>query len=516
MQPMKGKRLVVIQPQAGHARAAADQARRRPEREIDPVCGMRVTRRDGRRVVRVSRHDLLLLRAVVPGQRFKAAPTGALPSGHRTSCCDSRREPRGTSADPARNTSARWIPRFGRPARAPVRSAAWRWSRSTPVAPTTHDDVDLPDASGDRARRARAPARSAAWRSSRASSRVEERNPELDDMTRRFWVSAAADRADPRCSWCPRCCPAIRSARLIPATALRNWIELALATPVVLWGGWPFFERGWASIVNRNLNMFTLIALGVGRRLRLQRGRHARAGICSRTRSAMHGEVAVYFEAAAVIVVLVLLGQVLELRARSRTERGDPRAARPGAADGAPDRCDRPRARRAARTGRGRRSAARAARRERAGRRRGARGRRARRRVDGDRRADAGRERRPGARVIGGTDQRHRRVRDAGRARRRRHAARADRRGWSARRSERGRRFSGSPTGSRLVRAGGHRRRRGRRSSCGPSIGPEPRLALRAGERRRRADHRLPVRARPRDADVDHGRHGPRRRSRAS
>ena len=88
---------------------------------------------------------------------------------------------------------------------------------------------------------------------------------------------------------------------------------------MVLWGGWPFFVRGWASIVNRNLNMFTLIALGVGAAYVFSVVATLAPGALSRTRSGWHGEVAVYFEPAAVIVVLVLLGQVLELRARSRT-----------------------------------------------------------------------------------------------------------------------------------------------------------------------------------------------------
>ena len=105
---------------------------------------------------------------------------------------------------------------------------------------------------------------------------------------------------------------------LLPSGAL-NWLELALATPVVLWGGWPFFERGWASIVNRHLNMFTLIALGVGAAYALQRGRDARARAVSRLVPDGRARSRVYFEPAAVIVVLVLLGQVLELRARSRT-----------------------------------------------------------------------------------------------------------------------------------------------------------------------------------------------------
>jgi Cu+-exporting ATPase len=104
---------------------------------------------------------------------------------------------------------------------------------------------------------------------------------------------------------------------MVPGSA-RNWIELALATPVVLWGGWPFFERGWASVVNRHLNMFTLIALGVGAAYGYSLIATLVPGALPHSFQ-MHGRPAVYFEPAAVIVVLVLLGQVLELRARSRT-----------------------------------------------------------------------------------------------------------------------------------------------------------------------------------------------------
>jgi Cu+-exporting ATPase len=104
---------------------------------------------------------------------------------------------------------------------------------------------------------------------------------------------------------------------LLPA-GVRHWVELALATPVVLWGGWPFFVRGWASVVNRHLNMFTLIALGVGAAFGYSVVATLAPGLFPDS-FRMAGEVAVYFEPAAVIVVLVLLGQVLELRARSRT-----------------------------------------------------------------------------------------------------------------------------------------------------------------------------------------------------
>ena len=145
---------------------------------------------------------------------------------------------------------------------------------------------------------------------------IEESNPELEDMTRRFWWSAAITVP----------ILAFMISEFVPGRPLQtmvphgwmNWIELVLATPVVLWGGWPFFVRGWASVVNRHLNMFTLIALGVG-------AAYAYSVMATLAPTMfpdsfrIMGEVAVYFEPAAVIVVLVLLGQVLELRARSRT-----------------------------------------------------------------------------------------------------------------------------------------------------------------------------------------------------
>jgi Cu+-exporting ATPase len=98
-----------------------------------------------------------------------------------------------------------------------------------------------------------------------------------------------------------------------------NWVELALATPVVLWGGWPFFQRGWVSVINRSLNMFTLIAIGTGTAYAYSVVATAAPGLFPGGFRGMHGNVEVYFEAAAVITVLFLLGQVLELRARSRT-----------------------------------------------------------------------------------------------------------------------------------------------------------------------------------------------------
>ncbi len=106
---------------------------------------------------------------------------------------------------------------------------------------------------------------------------------------------------------------------LVGGPQVGNWLQLALGTPVVLWAGWPFFVRGWRSLVNRSLNMFTLIALGTGVAWLFSVVATAAPGIFPDAFRAADGSVAVYFEAAAVIVVLVLLGQVLELRAREQT-----------------------------------------------------------------------------------------------------------------------------------------------------------------------------------------------------
>ena len=151
----------------------------------------------------------------------------------------------------------------------------------------------------------------------RTISEVEERNEELEDMTRRFWISLVLT------------IPLLLLAMsdLIPGQPVQHavsarvlaFIQLVLATPVVLWGGWPFFQRGWSSIVNRSLNMFTLIALGTGVAYSYSVIATFFPEIFPLSFRGHGGEVGVYFEVAAVIVVLVLLGQVLELRARSQT-----------------------------------------------------------------------------------------------------------------------------------------------------------------------------------------------------
>ncbi len=168
------------------------------------------------------------------------------------------------------------------------------------------------------------------------ASAADEKNPELAGMTQRFWIGLAAT---------------------IPVFLLEmsshlglghwldeqrmNWLQLALATPVVLWCGWPFFERGWQSLESRNLNMFTLIAMGTGVAWLYSIAATLFPGAFPAAFRMSGGAVPVYFEAAAVITVLVLLGQVLELRARAQTSGAirallnlAPKTARRIAADG--------------------------------------------------------------------------------------------------------------------------------------------------------------------------------------
>ena len=140
-------------------------------------------------------------------------------------------------------------------------------------------------------------------------------NPELADMTRRFWIGLVLSVP-----------PVVleMGGHLVGGhgwvdQTLSNWIQLAFATPVVIWAGWPFFVRGWQSLVTRNLNMFTLIAMGTGVAYGYSLVGTIAPGIFPATFRGHDGAVSVYFEAAAVITVLVLLGQVLELRAREAT-----------------------------------------------------------------------------------------------------------------------------------------------------------------------------------------------------
>jgi P-type Cu+ transporter len=145
----------------------------------------------------------------------------------------------------------------------------------------------------------------------------DEQNPELASMTRRFWISVAL--AFPVLSLgMSDMVPGQPVQRLLSVQAI-GWVELLLATPVVLWCCWPFFQRGWASLVNRSLNMFTLIALGTGTAYVYSFVAVAFPSIFPPSFRLEDGRVPEYFEAAAMITALVLLGQVLELKARSRT-----------------------------------------------------------------------------------------------------------------------------------------------------------------------------------------------------
>jgi Cu+-exporting ATPase len=144
----------------------------------------------------------------------------------------------------------------------------------------------------------------------------EEDDSELRSMQRRFWVGVALSVP----------LLAIAMGGMAASSPLHNlpvgwvaWLQLVLATPVVLWGGWPFFQRGWASLVNRHLNMFTLIAMGTGAAYLFSVIASLMPGIFPASFLGHGGRPELYFESAAIIVTLVLLGQVLELRARRQT-----------------------------------------------------------------------------------------------------------------------------------------------------------------------------------------------------
>ena len=194
---------------------------------------------------RLCRQDLLLLCAGC-ADHFRATPEKYLSSGQdKTVPLPINSEAAPKSPDITR-FQLRHRPRSSTPARCTRKSSA-------------------PDPG-------RAP--SAEWRSSRAlPSPLEEENPELVSMTRRFWISVALTIPVLMLGMSDLI-PGQPIQRLLSVRAI-GWIELLLATPVVLWAGWPFFERGWASLVNRSLNMFTLIALGTGNGLHLQRRRRS-------------------------------------------------------------------------------------------------------------------------------------------------------------------------------------------------------------------------------------------------
>ncbi|MBY0508652.1 MAG: cadmium-translocating P-type ATPase [Rhodospirillaceae bacterium] len=146
-------------------------------------------------------------------------------------------------------------------------------------------------------------------------SAADEANPELDDMSRRFWIGLALTLPVVVLEMGGHIFDLHRF--ITPETSV--WAQLVLATPAVLWAGWPFFARGWTSLRTRQLNMFTLIALGTGVAWLYSVIATLNPGLFPEGLRGAHGQVAVYFEAAAVITVLALLGQLLELRARAKT-----------------------------------------------------------------------------------------------------------------------------------------------------------------------------------------------------
>ena len=320
-------------------------------------------------------------------------------------------------------------------------------------------------------------------------------------MSRRLWIGAALTVP----------VVALEDAAASRASTL-NWLQFVLATPVVLWAGCPFFQRGWDSLVRRSLNMFTLIALGTGAAWLYSVVATLAPGLFPAGFRAADGSVAVYFEAAAVITVLVLLGQVLELRAREQTGGAirallnlAPKTARRITAGGDDEEIplDRiqPGDRLRVRPGDGVPVDGVVLR-----------GQQRRRRIDGHRRVDAGGQarRRPRDRRHG---QRHRRLRHARRPRGAGDHARPHRR--HGRRGAALARADPAPRRrrGRLVRAGGDRGRAGGIRRLG-DVGTAPCPRLRADRRRFGAHHRLPLRARPCDADVDHGRRRQGRRRR--
>ncbi len=330
-------------------------------------------------------------------------------------------------------------------------------------------------------------------------------NPELADMTRRFWIGLLL------------ALPVIvldMGAHIVGEhswvePSLSNYIQFAFATPVVLWAGWPFFVRGWQSLVTRNLNMFTLIAMGTGVAYVYSVVATFAPGIFPDAFLGHGGTPAVYYEAASMITVLVLVGQVLELRARDATSGAikallnlAPKTARRVKDDGSDEEVslDDIHVGDSLRVRPGDKVPVDGIVLE---------GRSALDEIDGDRRIHA--------RHQGKGCARHRRhaqhlrlVRHARRQDRPRHLAGADRAdGGGGAAQSRADPASGR-SGRRLVRAAGHRHRASRLCRMG-LVRPRAALCLWPGCRRQRPHHRLPLCARPGHADVDHGRRRPRR-----
>ncbi len=281
------------------------------EQETDPVCGMTVTPdtqfiadHEGRHYRFCSAHCL---------EKFQQEPQRYSAGGQPSAAQAGEPQQAGTIYTCPMHPEVRQegpgsCPKCGmalEPLAAPVAAAA----KTEYVCPM-HPEI-VRDQPGD------CPICGMALEPRTVSGGEEEENPELKDMTRRFWVSTALAIPVFFSAMAAEFWPEAMAEIINPRT--RQILEMLLATPVVLWGGWPFFVRGWQSVVTRNLNMFTLIGLGVGVAWVYSMTAALLPGIFPSTVFNEMGVVPVYFEAAAVITALVLLGQVLELRARSQT-----------------------------------------------------------------------------------------------------------------------------------------------------------------------------------------------------
>ncbi len=286
-----------------------------PARAIDPVCGMAVDRAAARHTSEHAGRRWFFCSAgcrerfVAEPARFAAAATPAGDGHQRHDRAASAPVPRATYICPmhpeVRRQGPGACPECGMALEPAGVTAATRVAYTCPM----HPEIvrDQPDS---------CPICGMALEPRTVTVEAGP-NPELADMTRRFWIGTALTLPVLILAMGPHLIGFPAHALISPP--LSAWLQLALAAPVVLWAGWPFFERGWRSIVTRRLNMFTLIAIGTGAAFFYSAAATLAPQAFPAAFRGPMGQVGLYFEAAAVITILVLLGQVLELRARERT-----------------------------------------------------------------------------------------------------------------------------------------------------------------------------------------------------
>ena len=269
--------------------------------ERDPVCGMQVDPASARAKAEYGGRTYFFCCAGC-AKKFEAAPEQYL-KPQPTHAVRAASSPMLTAISPAAARAQKTVPLHPSPATPRAERAAAEY-----ICPMDPDVRESKPGACPKCGMALEP---------RVVSAQEEENPELTSMTRRFWVSVALTVPILLAAMSEMFHGGALGKAISPRAFV--WLELVLATPVVLWGGWPFFVRGWQSIVNRSLNMFTLIGLGVAVAYVYSVVAALAPGIFPGSFRDASGQVGVYFEAAAAITTLVLLGQVLELRARSRT-----------------------------------------------------------------------------------------------------------------------------------------------------------------------------------------------------